>query len=370
MTAHNKTAEVPVADGSAGGEPLVELSDVCVTYQVNKSFLSREKIIIKAVDHVSLTVKQGETLGLVGSTGSGKSTLAHLIMGMVQPSSGSVKIAGHELKGMRGDDRREVERLRQVVLQDPYSSLNPRMRIRDIISEPLTLGRPTVRHRDKAKIEARVSELLELVGLPTGKAGNFPYQFSGGQRQRISIARALSPDPKLIVLDEPTSALDVSVRAQVLNLLRKLQQDLGVTYMIVSHDLLTVAYLASTVAVMDSGRIVEVGPTESLYHSPRHPRTLELLASVPGTVGSSLLTQPRPISETVEVLPETACQFADRCALRTHLNYPARCTEESPQLQTVGARHQAACHFPDELEGLKNEVGPDDAPQILDNPKT
>jgi peptide/nickel transport system ATP-binding protein len=370
MSARNRTPRASAATSdTTRRESLVELTDVSVRYQVNKSFLSREKITIKAVDHVTLSVEQGQTLGLVGSTGSGKSTLAQLIMGMVQPSSGSVVVAGHDISGMRGDDRREVEGLRQVVLQDPYSSLNPRMRVRDIISEPLTLGRPLARRRDKAKIDTRVSELLDLVGLPVGKADNFPHQFSGGQRQRISIARALAPEPKLIVLDEPTSALDGSVRAQVLNLLRKLQQDLGVTYMIVSHDLLTVAYLASTVAVMDSGRIVELGPTESLYHSPRHPRTLEMLAAVPGAVGGSLLTQPRPLTETVEVLPPTACPFADRCTLRTHLNYPSRCTELVPELQVVGTGHQAACHFPAELAELKSQIGPDEAPQILDHPR-
>lgn len=354
-------------DGSARSEPLIHLQDVGVRYRVRRSLLSSEKIDINAVDGVTLLVEPGHTLGLVGATGAGKSTLAHLMMGMVKPSTGSVMVGGYDLSRVKGRERRDVERQRQVVLQDPYSSLNPRMKVGDIIAEPLTLGRHLWRGSAKAKIDERVSELLQFVGLSPEKADLFPYQFSGGQRQRISIARALAPEPKIIILDEPTSALDVSVRAQILNLLRRLQDELGVTYLIVSHDLLTVAYLASTVAVMHRGRIVEIGPTQSLYSSPRHPCTLELLASVPGSGydGGSLLNQPRPRAESTGAsLPPTACHFASGCALRTHLGYPTHCIEEDPGLRQVGPRHESACHFPDKIESLK-ELGANNAAPVV-----
>jgi oligopeptide/dipeptide ABC transporter ATP-binding protein len=329
--------------------PLVRLDDVHVRYRVSKSVFSREKIDINAVDGVTLEVEQGQTLGLVGATGSGKSTVAHLIMGLVTPSSGTVTISGHDITTAKAHERHVIERIRQVVLQDPYSSLNPRMTVRDIIAEPLTVGRSVFNRSKAQELEDRVIELLHLVGLPENKIDSYPHQFSGGQRQRISIARALASNPKLVVLDEPTSALDVSVRAQVLNLLRKLQEDLGVTYLIVSHDLLTVAYLASTVAVMHRGRIVEIGPTEALYASPRHPRTLELLASVPGSDQSGILERP---AGSVEDLPATACKYADRCLLRERLGNPAICVEVDPPLKVVEPDHSAACHFHEELRQL------------------
>jgi len=261
---------------------LVVLDDVTVSYG-GRSLLRPKRQTFAAVDRVSLTVPRGQTTGIVGGTGAGKSTVAKVVMGMVPATSGTVRIAGHDVAAS-GADRLKLQRLRQVVLQDPFSSLNPRMTVRDIIAEPLML----VGRTRRADIDARVEELLTLVGLSPSRAKLYPHQFSGGQRQRISIARALSPSPELIVLDEPTSALDVSVRAQILLLLKRLQDELGVTYLIISHDMLTVAYLASTVAVMAAGRIVEIGPTAQLFRSPQHEYTRELLASIPNTSGSWL----------------------------------------------------------------------------------
>ncbi len=264
-------------------EELVLLDGVSVVYG-GRRLIGADRPPIVAVDDVSLSVPRGETTGIVGGTGAGKSTIAKLVMGMVAPTAGTVRVAGHDLARVQGRDRLDLQRLRQVVLQDPFSSLDPRMTVRDIVAEPLTLGRRVPRKQ----LDARVAELLTLVGLPPGRADLYPHQFSGGQRQRISIARALAPKPELIVLDEPTSALDVSVRAQILILLKRLQAELGVTYLIISHDLLTVAYLASTVAVMAAGRVVEVGPTAQLFKAAEHPYTKELLASIPSTTGSWL----------------------------------------------------------------------------------
>jgi peptide/nickel transport system ATP-binding protein len=256
---------------------LVELDSVTVSYG-GHSLLGRRREPIVAVDDVSLSMSKGQSTGIVGGTGAGKSTIAKLVMGMVAPTSGSVRVAGHDTAA-KGADRHELQRLRQVVMQDPFSSLDSRMSVRDIIAEPLTLGRRVKR----GELDARVEELLTMVGLSPSRAKLYPHQFSGGQRQRISIARALAPRPELIVLDEPTSALDVSVRAQILLLLKRLQDELGVTYLIISHDMVTVAYLASNVVVMSAGRIVEEGPTTQLFRSPEHEYTRELIASMPTT---------------------------------------------------------------------------------------
>jgi oligopeptide/dipeptide ABC transporter ATP-binding protein len=352
--------------GVDGPDDLLELKDITVRYKMRSGAFSRASADMVAADGVSLSIRRGESLGLVGGTGSGKSTIAQVVMGMIEPTSGSLRIAGTELVGAGAAGRKggrnakrpaDIRRLVQVVLQDPYSSLDPRMRVGDIIAEPLTLGRPGLRRAGRTEVKERVAELLSLVGLPAAKAELYPHQFSGGQRQRIAVARALAPRPSLIVLDEPTSALDVSVRAQILNLLKDLQARLDVTYLVISHDLVTVAYLASTVAVMHLGRIVEIGPTRAAYRAPRHPYTLELLSSVPGVTGD-FLTQPRPETRSAAALPECACRFAHRCAVRVGLGEPARCMEEDPVLTPVGEGHEAACHFPGEVAELARKFDP------------
>lgn len=289
-------AQVP--GRNPGADVLVELRDVSVRYPPAHSlpFRSAEEGVL-AVDGVTFEIRRGETLGVLGATGSGKSTLAHLIMGMIRPTSGTVSIAGQDPSLLRGRNLLRQRRLVQVVLQDPFSSLDPRMRVDDIVSEPLTLGYPW---RKRAQVKERVAELLRLVGLSADKANLYPHQFSGGQRQRIAVARALASGPEILILDEPTSALDVSVRAQILNLLKSLQAQLGVTYFVISHDLVTVAYLSTTVAVMDSGRIVETGPTQSVFEAPRNAYTRELLASAPvlrPAVGSNAREHRLPLDE-------------------------------------------------------------------------
>lgn len=333
---------------------LIRLQDVSVRYQPRRGMFSRRSDQVMAVDGVNLSVRRGRTLGLVGETGSGKSTIAKVIMGMVEPTSGSLEVVG---RGTRAKDHGVV----QVVMQDPYSSLDPRMNVGDIVAEPLTLGRRG-RRRDAGPndIKLRVGELLELVGLRASSAKRYPNQFSGGQRQRIAIARALAPHPELIVLDEPTSALDVSVKAQILNLLKTLQRELELTLVIISHDLPTVAYLASEVAIMQRGRVVEYGPMSAIYRSPRHPYTLELLESVPGATGA-FLALPRPVGISAESLPDTACRFAYRCPLRTRLDNPDRCLEQRPELTAVGPDHTSACHFSSEIPDVVSDVGDDSA---------
>jgi ABC-type glutathione transport system ATPase component len=274
--------------GEALDNRLLRLEDVHVHFEVRTGVFAARKATIRAVDGVTFSVERGETLGLVGSSGSGKSTIARLIMGMQRPTSGAVFVGGQNLGVIAGDARLALQRSRQIVLQDPFSSLNPRMKVRDIIAEPIMPARYLPGRAAKAGIDERVEELLGLVGLPSNRADLYPQQFSGGQRQRIAIARALAPRPDLLILDEPTSALDVSVRAQILTLLKGLQERLGLTYLVISHDLITVAYLASTVAVMSAGKIVESGPTASVYERPQHPVTLELLASNP-SAGTNFL---------------------------------------------------------------------------------
>ncbi len=342
----------PTAEQPTGRDIVVSLDGVSVEYRSGGGVMGGKAVAITAVDSVSLEIPRGRSLGIVGATGSGKSTLAQLVMGMVSPSQGTVLVDGVAPTSARGRV--------QMVMQDPYSSLNTRMKIRDIIAEPLTLGR-RVRGGEAQRVNARVLELLDLVGIPANRADRYPHQFSGGQRQRIAIARALASDPTLVVLDEPTSALDVSVKAQILNLLRGLQESLGVTYLVISHDLVTVAYLASDVIVMHRGQIVERAPTQGVFASPRHPYTLELLSSSPGA-SAEFLNRPRPDDVTPESLPPQACRYAYRCSLRASLDYPSRCLDVSPALGPENSDHPARCHFSTEVTRLVGEAIEDEVP--------
>ncbi|MFJ4918406.1 ATP-binding cassette domain-containing protein [Streptomyces sp. NPDC088725] len=253
---------------------LLELTDL------RKEFGGRTASV--AVDGVSLTVEEGETLALVGESGCGKTTLTRLLLRLLEPTSGRVCFDGQDLGALSPAQLRGVRRRMQVVLQDPYSSMNPRMRITDIVAEPLITHDPAARgRRGRARTRERVGELLHSVGLDAGIQDRYPHEFSGGQRQRVSIARALALEPRLVVLDEPTSALDVSVQARVLDLLAELQERLGLTYVFVSHNLAVVRQVADRVAVMRQGRLVEVGEATQVFRDPRHPYTRQLLDAVP-----------------------------------------------------------------------------------------
>ncbi|TMG82303.1 MAG: ATP-binding cassette domain-containing protein [Betaproteobacteria bacterium] len=328
--------------------PLVELIDIARYFDVSPPWLNRllegkPRALLKAVDGVSLAIAKGETLGLVGESGCGKSTVARLIVGLYRPTRGEIRYAGRRVDAGGADPaaRRDM----QMIFQDPYASLNPRWRVADIVAEPLLAGgreRPS-----KRAMDARVATLLEQVGLARPDGKKFPHQFSGGQRQRISIARALAGSPAFLICDEPTSALDVSVQAQVLNLMRRLQRELGLTLLFISHNLAVVHHIADRVGVMYLGRIAELAPTKALFTRPQHPYTRMLLEAVPDL---ALTGKPRTAvaGEVPNPLdPPAGCTFHPRCP---HAN--ERCRQEVPLLKPVriaaGVVGEAACHAVEE----------------------
>jgi ABC-type oligopeptide transport system ATPase subunit len=262
---------------SASG-PLLQVSDLRKWFPVRKGlFIERTVDYVKAVDDVSFEINEGETLGLVGESGSGKSTTGYCVLQLLKPTGGSVRFMGQELTTMSRSDLREIRKEMQIVFQDPYSSLNPRMTVGSIVAEPLTVHGQDSR----SSRERRVRDLLETVGFNPDFTNRYPHEFSGGQRQRIGIARALALNPRLIVCDEPVSALDVSIQAQILNLLKDLQRDLGLAYLFVAHDLAVVRAMADRIAVMNKGKLVETGTAEEVYTNPKNDYTKALLAAVP-----------------------------------------------------------------------------------------
>jgi peptide/nickel transport system ATP-binding protein len=300
--------------------------------------LPRQKLL--AVADVSFTIGRHETFALVGESGSGKSTLAKMVVGILSPTTGDVVIDGVPMSSPKhASERRRLRRRIQMVFQDPYASLNPRWRARDIIAEPVrAFGLAATR----ANLAARVDELLSLVGLHSADGRKYPHEFSGGQRQRIAVARALAARPDFIVCDEPTSALDVSVQAQILNLMRDLQDQFGLTYLFISHNLAVVRYMASRIGVMYLGRLVELAPSSELFRRPRHPYTRMLLDAVPDLEMTG--GQPRPIQgeSPNPMAPPTGCAFHPRCPFAE-----ARCRTERPQLRPQEST-AVACHAVEE----------------------
>jgi peptide/nickel transport system ATP-binding protein len=337
------------ASAPTGEAPLVELVDVARWFDVSPPWLNRllehqPRALLKAVDGVSFAIARGETFGLVGESGCGKSTVARLIVGLYRPTRGEIRYAGRriDIEGADPTVRRDL----QMIFQDPYASLNPRWRVAEIVAEPLLAGRGGERP-PKAAVHARVVTLLEQVGLGRSDGEKFPHQFSGGQRQRISIARALAGNPAFLVCDEPTSALDVSVQAQVLNLMRRLQRELGLTFLFISHNLAVVHHIADRVGVMYLGRIVELAATKTLFARPQHPYTRMLLEAVPDL---ALTGKPRTAvaGEVPNPLdPPTGCAFHPRCPYAND-----RCRHEVPLLKPVriagGMASEAACHAVEE----------------------
>lgn len=299
----------------------------------------KKKAAVHAVTDVNLSIYEGETLGLVGESGCGKSTLGRVLVRLLEPTSGEIFFEGEEIGSMREAQFAPIRRQMQFIFQDPYASLNPRMNVRQIIAEPLTTHGLA---RTKQEIEEQVKELMGQVGIPLEFINRYPHQFSGGQRQRIGIARAIALKPKLIVCDEPVSALDVSIQSQVLNLLKDLQQQYGLTYLFISHDLSVVKFIADRVCVMFLGMICEIGETEELYQNPMHPYTRFLLEAIPKA-------DPRLRSQEKELLsgeipspvdPPSGCRFHTRCPYAREI-----CRSQVPECRQMGNR-LVACHFP------------------------
>ncbi len=321
-------------------EPLLRVRELKTHFPVRGGLLGRVRGTVKAVDGVSLDVRRGETLGLVGESGCGKSTLGRTLLRLVEPTAGSIRFEDRELTGLSQRELRPLRRRMQLVFQDPQASLNPRMTVREILGEPFAIHGLA----RGAEREAKVVELLELMGLPRDALGRQPHEFSGGQRQRIGIARAIALRPDLVVADEPISALDVSIQAQIVNLLVDLQRELGLTYVFISHDLKIVEYVSTRVAVMYLGRIVELADAEALYRQPRHPYTQALLSAVP--VPDPERTRTRIILQgdvPSPLEPPPGCTFHPRCAHATE-----RCRREAPPLYPVGEGHTAACFLVEE----------------------
>jgi oligopeptide transport system ATP-binding protein len=321
---------------------LLEVTDLTKYYPVRSSILRRPIGQVYAVNGVSLTLGVGETLGLVGESGCGKSTVARSIMRIVQPTSGTIRINGDDITRLGKAEMRPYRRSMQIVFQDPFASLNGRMRAGDIVAEPLGVhGIAT----GKAKQE-RVAELFEQVGLRPDQMQNFPHQFSGGQRQRICIARALALGPSLLVCDEPVSALDVSIQAQVINLLIDLQRARGLSYLFIAHDLAVVAHISHRIAVMYLGRIVETADKADLFANPKHPYTQALLAAVPVADPKKKNTVPLIEGDVPSPInPPSGCAFHTRCRYVMD-----RCRVETPMLKETGPRHQAACFLNDGVQ--------------------
>lgn len=320
-------------------QPLLEVKGLTKHYPIAKSLFNKNPGVVRAVDGLDFTIMSGETFGIVGESGCGKSTLGLMVSRLLEPSAGELRFEGQDLLQLQGDKLRKARRHLQLVFQDPYSSLNPRMKVSDIIAEPMQ-----VHDLYKgAELERQVARLLDHVGLAASHAGRFPHEFSGGQRQRIGIARALALNPKLIVCDEPISALDVSIQAQILNLLKDLQEEYKLTYMFISHGLPSVRYISDRIAVMYLGKIVELAPKEALFNETKHPYTEALLAAVP-IPDPTLRKQERTMLKgelPSPANPPQGCAFHTRCPYATEL-----CRNTPPQLEQVSDGHWVACHMP------------------------
>ncbi|MFN8433741.1 MAG: ABC transporter ATP-binding protein [Anaerolineales bacterium] len=322
-------------------EPLVRVENLTKHFPIRKGMLI-ERVVgaVRAVDNVSFTIERGETLGMVGESGCGKTTAGRTLLGLYPATSGKTIIDGHSVHEARGSELMKVRRKAQMIFQDPYASLNPRWTVSSIISEPLRVH--GLLSNQKARDE-RVKELLDLVGLNARHINRFPHEFSGGQRQRIGIARALASDPLFIVCDEPISALDVSIQAQVVNLLEKLQDQLGLTYLFVAHDLSMVRHICDRVSVMYLGVMVELAERDELYENPQHPYTKALLSAVP-------VPDPRKERERKRVIlsgdvpspinPPSGCRFHPRCPIAVE-----RCKAEVPEWREIKPGHHVACHL-------------------------
>ncbi|HKG20604.1 MAG TPA: dipeptide ABC transporter ATP-binding protein [Blastocatellia bacterium] len=314
---------------------LVEVRNLKKYFPVRAGALGVGGENVRAVDGVSFAIRRGETFGLVGESGCGKSTTGRCILRLIEPSEGEVIFDGNDLLRVGSDGLRTLRRDMQIIFQDPYSSLNPRMRVGEIVGEPLVVHRIG----NKSERRERVAELLRLVGLDGSHAARYPHEFSGGQRQRIGIARALALNPKFIVCDEPVSALDVSVQAQVVNLLQDLQEQLGLTYLFISHGLSVVEHISNRVGIMYLGKLVEVASSDEIFHNPLHPYTRALLSAIP-VPDPDFHRERVPLTGDIPtaISPPSGCRFRTRCPIAE-----AECEEDEPRLVEVAPDHFVAC---------------------------
>ena len=337
-----ESTNAPGRAGSAKtGELLLSVKDLKKYFPIKKGLFASTVGHVKAVDGVSFDVARGEVLGLVGESGCGKTTTGRVILRLIEATAGQVLFEGKDVLALGKRDLRAIRREMQIVFQDPYSSLNPRLTVGSMIEEALAIHKLA----SGAKAKERVAELLTLVGLSPAHARRYPHEFSGGQRQRIGVARALAVDPKLIIADEPVSALDVSIQAQILNLLKDLKNDLGLTYIFIAHDLAVVEHISDRVAVMYLGRIVELAESRALYAGPRHPYTRALLSAIP-------VAEPSRVKERIVLAgdvpspakPPPGCPFHPRCFMAKE-----RCKTDVPVLREIQPGHWSACHFAEEM---------------------
>lgn len=334
-------AAIP-AQATSSPEPLLKVDNLVKHFPIKKGLLQRQVAAVKAVDGISFDVRPGETLGVVGESGCGKSTMGRLITRLLEPTGGTIEFEGKDITHLGVSAMRPMRRDVQMIFQDPYSSLNPRHTVGTIVSAPFKLQGVT----PEGGVKKAVQDLLSLVGLNPEHYNRYPHEFSGGQRQRIGIARALALKPKLVVADEPVSALDVSIQAQVVNLLDDLQDELGLTYVIIAHDLSVIRHVSDRIAVMYLGKIVELTDRKSLYEAPMHPYTKALMSAVPvpdprrrGVASGRILLKgdvPSPIS------PPSGCRFHTRCWKATDV-----CKTQEPPLIALKTGHQVACHHPE-----------------------
>ena len=332
----------------AQATPLIEVRNLVKHFPITRGIMLQRQVgAVKAVDDVSFNVMPGETLGIVGETGCGKSTTARLMVRLLDPTSGEVLFDGEDISARKGDGLKALHREMQIIFQDPYSSLNPRKTVGSIIADPFAIHGLLKGPGERKK---RVQELMDRVGLNPEHYNRYPHEFSGGQRQRIGVARAIALEPKLLVADEPVSALDVSIQAQVLNLLRGLQREMGLTLVFIAHDLSVVRHMCDRVAVMYLGKIVELAPSDALYSFPRHPYTGALLSSVPVPDPVAGRRQRQLLSGDVPspANPPAACRFHTRCP-----KAQALCSEQEPPLEDKGNTTLAACHYPLTIEEVR-----------------
>jgi peptide/nickel transport system ATP-binding protein/oligopeptide transport system ATP-binding protein len=333
---------LPTPAPAPGRSALVEVRDLVKHFPVRGGILQRTVGMVQAVDGVSFDIRRGETLGLVGESGCGKTTVGRLLLRLIEPTSGAIRFDGIDLTTIRGAALKPYRRRMQIIFQDPYASLDPRAPIADSIGEGLRIhGIGTAAERRQ-----KVNRMMDLVGLQPYHARRYPHEFSGGQRQRIGIARALVLEPDLVVCDEPVSALDVSIQAQVLNLLKQLQRELGLTYLFVAHNMGVVEHISDRVAVMYLGRIAELADADDLFRKQEHPYTEALMSAIP--IPDPLLRRQRVILRgdvPSPVNPPKGCRFHPRCQLRQELGAPAICADVVPPLIELGGDHECACHF-------------------------